>query len=93
MSAMAQAQKAKGEAYAAEAEKFLIKKSWFGSTSRNHEDAAEAYEKAANAYKVGGLNTEAGDAYMRAAAIYSDKLSDLLAASKALNQAGTFGTS
>ncbi|CAJ1966809.1 unnamed protein product [Cylindrotheca closterium] len=89
MSAMAKAQKAKGEAYAAEAEKLLTKKSWFGSTSRNFEDAAESYEKAANAFKVGGLTTEAGDAYMRAAAIYSDKLSDLLSASKTLNSAGT----
>lgn len=92
MSAMAKAQKAKGDAFAAEAKKFLSKKSWFGSSSRNQEDAAEAYEKAANAYKVGALNQEAGDAYMRAAEIYSEKLSDLLSASKTLNSAGTLGT-
>lgn len=89
MSAMAKAQKAKGEAFAAEAQKVLGKKSWFGSSTRNQEDAAEAYEKAANAYKVGGLNQEAGDAYMMAAEIYSEKLSDLLSASKTLNSAGT----
>ena len=54
--------------------------------------AAHAYsnkEQAANAYKVGGLNGEAGDAYMKAAEVYRDKLSDFQSASKCLNSAGT----
>jgi len=90
MSAMAKAQKGKGDAFVQEAEALLNKKSWFSSSkSRNVEDAAEIYEKAANAYKVGGLNQEAGDAYSKAAELYRDKLSDFNSASKALNNAGT----
>ena len=86
---MAKAQKGKGEAFAKQAEALLAKKSWFGSgKSQNQEEAAETYEKAANAYKVGGLNQEAGDCYMKSAAIYRDKLSEFMSASKALNQAG-----
>ena len=89
MSAMAKAQKGKGDAFVQEAEALLNKKSWFSSSkSRNVEDAAEIYEKAANAYKVGGLNQEAGDAYSKAAELYRDKLSDFNSASKALNNAG-----
>lgn len=89
MSAMAKAQKGKGDAFKKEAENLLAKKSWFSSSKeRNAEDAAEAMEKAANAYKVGGLNQEAGDAYSRAAEIYRDKLSDFNSASKSLNSAG-----
>lgn len=88
MSAMAKAQKGKGDAFVEEAQALLNKKSWFSSGSRNAEDAAEAYEKAANAYKVGALNEEAGNAYMKAAEVYTDKLSDFTAASKCLNSAG-----
>lgn len=89
MSAMAKAQKGKGDAFLSEGKALLAKKSWFGSSSKNAEDAAEAFEKAANAYKVGGLNGEAGDAYMKAVEVYRDKLSDFLGASKSLNSAGT----
>ena len=85
---MAKAQKGKGDAFVEEAKALLAKKSWFSSGSRNAEDAAETYEKAANAYKVGGLNDEAGDAYMAAAETYRDKLSDFTNASKCLNNAG-----
>lgn len=88
MSAMAKAQKGKGDAFMKEAEALLNKKSWFGSKSKNAEDAAEIYEQAANAYKVGGLNQEAGDAYTKAAEIYRDTLSDFNSASKSLNNAG-----
>jgi Soluble NSF attachment protein, SNAP len=88
MSAMAKAQKGKGDAFAKEAEALLNKKGWFGSKTKNAEDAAETYEQAANAYKVGGLNHEAGDCYLKAAAIYRDTLSDFNSASKALNNAG-----
>jgi alpha-soluble NSF attachment protein len=88
MAAMAKAQKGKGDAFMKEAEALLNKKSWFGSKSKNAEDAAEIYEQAANAYKVGGLNQEAGDAYSQAATIYRDTLSDFNSASKALNNAG-----
>lgn len=90
MSAMAKAQKAKAEAYLKEAESLLSKRSWFSSSKeRNSEDAAESFEKAANAYKVGGLNQEAGDTYVKAAELYRDKLSDFSNASKSLNNAGT----
>mmetsp|Transcript_13520 Transcript_13520/g.38968 ORF Transcript_13520/g.38968 Transcript_13520/m.38968 type:complete len:312 (-) Transcript_13520:136-1071(-) len=89
MSAMAKAQKGKGDAFVKEAEGLLNKKSWFSSKTKNAEEAAEVYEQAANAYKVGGLNQEAGDAYSKAATIYRDTLSDFNSASKALNNAGT----
>jgi alpha-soluble NSF attachment protein len=89
MSAMAKAQKGKGDQLVTEAEGLLAKKGWFGSSrERNAEDAAESYEKAANAYKIGGLNQEAGDAYTKAAGIFRDKVSDFNSASKCLNNAG-----
>jgi hypothetical protein len=91
MSAMAKAQKGKGDAFVKDAEALLNKKSWFSSKTKNAEDAAELYEQAANAYKVGGLNQEAGDAYSKAAAIYRDTLSDFNSASKNLNNAGESG--
>lgn len=85
---MAKAQKGKAEAFISEAEGLLSKKSWFSSSKeRNQEDAAEIYEKAANAYKVGTFNQEAGDAYRKAAEIH-DKLSNFNEASKCLNNAG-----
>ena len=87
---MAKAQKRKGDGFMQEAEALLAKKAWFASAKeRNAEDAAEIYEKAANAYKVGGLSHEAGDAYSKAAELYSDTLSDFNSAAKTLNQAGT----
>jgi alpha-soluble NSF attachment protein len=90
MSGMAKAQKGKAETFTKEAEIFLAKRSWFSSSKeRNAEDAAESYEKAANAYKVGGLNQEAGNTYVKAAELYRDRLSDFNNASKALNNAGT----
>jgi alpha-soluble NSF attachment protein len=90
MSAMAKAQKGKAEAFIKEAEGLLAKKSWFSSSKeKNVEEAAECYEKAANAYKVGGLNQEAGTAYLKAAELYRDRLSDVSNASKAFNNAGT----
>ena len=90
MSAMAKAQKSKGDEFVKEAEALLKKKTWFSSSGeKNAEEAAETYEKAANAYKVGGLNHEAGDAYSTAAKIYRDKISNFNEASKCLNNAGT----
>ncbi|KAG7365120.1 soluble NSF attachment protein, SNAP [Nitzschia inconspicua] len=90
MSAMAKAQKGKAEAFVKEAESLLNKKSWFSSSKeRNAEEAAETFEKAANAYKVGGLNQEAGDTYLKVGELYRDKLSDFSNASKAFNNAGT----
>lgn len=86
---MAKAQKKKGDAFIAEAEALLAKKSWFASSKQqNAEEAAETFEKAANAYKVGGLNQEAGDAYTKAAELYRDRLSDFTHASKAYSNAG-----
>jgi alpha-soluble NSF attachment protein len=88
MSAMAKAQKGKAEAFMKDAEALLTKKGWFTNKEKNQEEAAETYEQAANAYKIGGLNQEAGDAYMTAAGIYRDKLSSFNEASKCLNNAG-----
>lgn len=87
---MAKVQKGKAEAFIAEAEGLLSRRSWFSSSKeRNAEDAAEVFEKAANAYKVGGLNQDAGDIYAKVAELYRDRLSDFNNASKAFNNAGT----
>eukprot|EP00536_Pseudo-nitzschia_multiseries_P001667 jgi/Psemu1/234886/estExt_Genewise1.C_210142 len=89
MSAMAKTQKAKAKDFIKEAEALLAKRGWFSSSKeRNAEEAAEVFEKAANAYKVGGWNHEAGDTYTRSAELYRDKLSDFTHASKAFNNAG-----
>ena len=89
MSALSQAQRNKGDAFLQEAEATLKKSTWFASSSeRKYEDAAESFTKAANAYKVGGCNDEAGNAYQRAAELYKDKLKSLGEASKCLSDAG-----
>mmetsp|Transcript_5276 Transcript_5276/g.11978 ORF Transcript_5276/g.11978 Transcript_5276/m.11978 type:complete len:317 (-) Transcript_5276:284-1234(-) len=89
MSALSQAQRSKGDAFLQEAEATLNKSTWFSSsTERKYEDAAESFTKAANAYKVGGCNDEAGNAYKRAAELYKDKLKSLGEASKSLTDAG-----
>lgn len=90
MSAMAKKQKQKAEEYAAEAEKCLAKKAWFASgRQQNQEDAAELYMQAANAYKVGGLNQEAGDTYVKAGELHRDNLNSPNEAAKCFSQAGT----
>jgi alpha-soluble NSF attachment protein len=89
MSAMASAQKKKAIAYLEEAEALLAKKGWFsGSKERNQEDAAELYMQAANAYKVGGLNQEAGDTYVKAGKLYRDSVGNPNEAAKCYSQAG-----
>mmetsp|Transcript_38722 Transcript_38722/g.81126 ORF Transcript_38722/g.81126 Transcript_38722/m.81126 type:complete len:317 (+) Transcript_38722:195-1145(+) len=89
MSALAQAQQSKGNAFFQEAEATLKKSTWFASSSeRKYEDAAECFVKAANAYKVGGHNDDAGTAYRKAADLYKDKLKSLGEASKCLSDAG-----
>jgi alpha-soluble NSF attachment protein len=89
MSAIAKAQKAKGDGFMLEAKKTLNKKAWFASAKeKNAEDAAEVYEQAANAYKVGGFHQEAGDAYMEAAKLYRDTLGNMNDASTCLSKAG-----
>jgi alpha-soluble NSF attachment protein len=89
MSAISRQQKVKGEAFISEAQSTLQKKTWFASgTEQKHEDAAELYQKAANAFKVGGFFKEAGDAYGLAASIYKDKLKNGMEASKALTESG-----
>lgn len=85
---MAKKQKQKALDYVAEAEKLLGKKSWFSSSARNQEEAAELYMQAANAYKVGGLNQEAGDMYTKAAELHRDKLAQMNEAAKCFSQAG-----
>lgn len=87
---MSRQQRTKGEAYIIEAEKSLKKSTWFSSsTDQKYEDAAELYEKAANAFKVGHYHAEAANAYMKAADLYRDKLKNMGEASKALTNAGT----
>lgn len=86
---MAKKQKQKAEDYISEAEKLLAKKSWFSSSKeRNQEEAAELFMQAANAYKVGGLNQEAGDTYVKTGEIYRDKVGNVSEASKCFSQAG-----
>jgi alpha-soluble NSF attachment protein len=89
MSLLAQKQKSKAEEFVKQAEATLAKKAWFASgKERNQEDAAEIFLQAANAYKLGGLNQEAGDVYARAAEIYRDGLKNPNEGAKAFQQAG-----
>ena len=91
MSAMAKKQKEKGDTLMAEAEQKLTKSksSWFTSSKeRKFEEAAELMEQAANAYKVGGMPQDAGEAYRKAAEIHRDQLTNLNEASKDMAQAG-----
>lgn len=89
MSAISKKQRVKGDAYVSEAKSTLSKKTWFASSSeQKFEDGAELYEKAANAYKVGGFHTEAGDAFMSAANIYKDETNNSMEAGKCLTSAG-----
>lgn len=79
----------KGQNFLDEASKKLAKKTWFSSyTEQKNEEAAELYEKAANAFKIASCIEEAGDAYMKAAEIYKDKLKNMGYASKFLTKAG-----
>lgn len=89
MSALAKSQKTKAETFIQQAEATLNKKSWFSSSKeRNQEDAAEVYLQAANAYKVGGWQQEAGDTYCKAGEIYRDLLKNPNEAAKAYSNAG-----
>lgn len=89
MSAISKQQRVKGQTFFAEAEKTLAKKTWFSSsTETKNEEAAELFEKAANAFKVGGCHSDAGDSYSRAADIYRDKLNNMGEASKCMSNAG-----
>ena len=87
MSALAKSQINKAKEYEAAADKLLSKKSWFGGKEKNHEDAAETLLQAANAYKVGGLNQEAGTTYNRAGEIYRG-IGQNNEAAKSFSQAG-----
>mmetsp|Transcript_40303 Transcript_40303/g.47154 ORF Transcript_40303/g.47154 Transcript_40303/m.47154 type:complete len:321 (+) Transcript_40303:108-1070(+) len=83
-------QRVRAEKFLNDAEKTLKKSTWFSSsTEQKYEDAAELYDQAANAYKVGQMNSEAGVAYMKAAELYRDKLSNQMEGSKALSNAGS----
>jgi alpha-soluble NSF attachment protein len=89
MSAISKQQRVKGDAFLAEAEKILGKKTWFASSSeQKYEEAAESFAKAANAYKVGGFFKQAGDAYKKASSIHKDKLKSGNDASKCLTDSG-----
>lgn len=88
MSALAQSQQRKAKEYEATADKLLSKKSWFGGKEKNQEDAAEALMQAANAYKIGGLNQEAGNTYNRVGDLYRG-IGQNSEAAKAYSQAGS----
>lgn len=89
MSAIAQQQRFKAEAFISEAKAALAKKTWFSSgAEQKNEDAAELYQKAANAFKVGSFFMEAGDAYAEAAVIYKEKLKNGIEASKCMTESG-----
>ena len=64
--------------------------SLFSSKEKKFEEAAELMEQAANAYKVGGFNQEAGEAYRKAGEIHRDELTNLNEASKAMSNAGNY---
>jgi len=88
-SAIAKSQRIKAEVFYSEAEKTLAKKTWFASsTETKYEESAELFDKAANAYKVGGFYSDAGRAYQKAATIYDEKLKAVGDACKALSNAG-----
>lgn len=89
MSAVARQQKDKGDAFLKEAEVALTTKSWFASKEKKFEDACELYDKAGNAFKVGGFYYESGAAYMKSAVIQRDNLKNSFDASKAFQNAGT----
>lgn len=90
MSALASAQRKKAIEFQTQATAALQKKSWFASgRERNQEEAAELYQQAANAYKVGGFGHEAGLAYTEAATLYRDALKNPVEASKCFSSAGT----
>lgn len=87
---IAKSQKLKAEVFLNEANSTLSKRTWFASsTERKYEDAAESYDKAANAYKIGGFHQEAGDAYQKAADIHNTQLKNIGEACKALSNAGS----
>ena len=89
MSAISKQQRVKGDAFLSQAKSTIAKKTWFASSSeQKYEEAAEFYEKAANAYKVGGFHTEAGDAFMLAAKIYKNEAKNHMEAGKCLTSAG-----
>ena len=89
MSAIARQQKTKAEHFCNEANAKLNKGGWFANKERKNEEAAEFFDKAGNAYKVGGFYFEGGEAYQKAADIYEKKLENSFEASKALQNAGT----
>lgn len=89
MSAIARQQKVKGEAFLSEAKTTLAKRTWLSSSSeQKYEDAAELYQKAANAFKVGGFFEDAGNAYSKAADLYRNNLKNGMEASKCLTETG-----
>ena len=88
MSAIARQQKTKAEHFCNEANAKLNKGGWFANKERKNEEAAEFFDKAGNAYKVGGFYFEGGEAYQKAADIYEKKLENSFEASKALQNAG-----
>ena len=83
------AQRSKGDAFLQEADATLKTSTWLSSSARKkHASAAESLARAADAYKAGGCNDEAGRAYRRAASLHKDKLKNLTEASKCLSDAG-----
>jgi len=89
MSAVARQQRIRGDTFLEEADKTLAKRTWLQSgTEEKHENAAELYLKAGNAYKVGGGFNEAGEAFSKAADIFTNKLKNMVEASNCMTKAG-----
>jgi len=89
LSPVVRQQKGKGDGFSQEAEAVYNKKSWFTSREKKCEDASELFDKAGNAYKVGGFYYEAGASYMKSATIFRDDLKNSFDASKAFQNAAT----
>jgi alpha-soluble NSF attachment protein len=86
---LASQQRNRGDAFYAAATKKLGERTWMASsTEKKNEEAAGLFEQAANAFKVAGADKEAGDAYSKAAEVYTEKLNNVLDGSKCWASAG-----
>lgn len=87
---MAEANIAKGNACVAEAEKALARTTIFGfGAAKKLEDAADAYNRAGNFYKLGNDFVKAGAAYMHAAENFTAQGDNKTEANNALIEAAT----
>eukprot|EP00548_Thalassiothrix_antarctica_P006200 CAMPEP_0194136728 /NCGR_PEP_ID=MMETSP0152-20130528/6734_1 /TAXON_ID=1049557 /ORGANISM="Thalassiothrix antarctica, Strain L6-D1" /LENGTH=151 /DNA_ID=CAMNT_0038833505 /DNA_START=95 /DNA_END=550 /DNA_ORIENTATION=+ len=86
-------QKGKGDDFSQEAEVVYnnddSKSLWSTTREKKCEDASALFDKAGDAYKVGGFYYDAAAAYMRSATILRDDLKNNFDASKAFKNAAT----